>query len=274
MQNPHDVQKAIHYIQNKLQPQTLPSIGIVLGTGLGDLADSVADAKSLPYEEIPGFPHSTVCSHAGSLTLGTLAGQPVWLQQGRFHLYEGYSPRQVAMGVRVLAGLGVKTLLVTNAAGALNPQFAAGQLMLITDHINFTGQNPLTGENHDAWGDRFPDMSEAYPENLRDVARAAALEQGIDLARGVYVCVPGPCLETPAETRMFRIMGADAIGMSTVVEVIAAVHMGVDVLGISCLTNKNLPDCMAKTTVEDVIATAKGAGAELATLVSAIVEKL
>lgn len=178
------------------------------------------------------------------------------------------------MGVRTLAELGVKTLIVTNAAGALNPQFDAGGLMLITDHINFTGHSPLTGANDAAWGPRFPDMCEVYSQRLRDIALSAALDLGVRLERGVYICVPGPQMETPAETRAYKALGADAIGMSTVLEAIAARHIGMELLAISCLTNKNLPDCMQPASLEDVIATAGEASGRLSRLVSEIVARL
>lgn len=274
MQNAAKVQSAAEYIRQNCPQSPTPGIGLVLGTGLGPLADGLQELCRLPYESIPGFPHSTVESHAGALTLGSLAGIPVWTLQGRFHLYEGYSPAEVCMGVRTLALLGVRTLIMTNAAGALNPQFAAGGLMLVTDHMNFTGQNPLTGPNVEAWGPRFPDMSAVYSPRLRGLALEAALEAGIRLERGVYIGVTGPCLETPAETRAYRLLGADAIGMSTVLEAIAARHLGLDLLTISCLTNQNLPDCMAETTLEAVIAKAGEACGTLARLLATLLPRL
>ena len=274
MQNLKNVQQAAYCVREKRPHATPASIGIVMGTGLGGLAGALEQDFLLPYKEITGFPHSTVESHAGALGHGVIGDTPVWTLQGRFHLYEGYSPAEVCMGVRTLAALGVKTLILTNAAGALNPQFEAGSLMSITDHINFTGQNPLTGANQDSWGPRFPDMSAVYSPRIRAMARQSALELGMPLEHGVYLGLCGPCLETPAETRAFRIMGADAVGMSTVLEAIAARHMGLELLGISCLTNKNLPDCMQETSLEDVISMAGQTCGLLSRLLTRIVMKL
>jgi purine-nucleoside phosphorylase len=274
MQNPEKVQQAADYIHKSLTRPHTAEIGVVLGTGLGDWAESLTHVQSFEYADIPGFPPSTVEGHAGRLIAAQVGGRNVWLQQGRFHLYEGNSPADVCMGVRTMAALGVKTLIVTNAAGALNPQFDAGGLMCITDHINFTGANPLVGINHDAWGDRFPDMSRTYSQRLGDIAMDKALELGIRLEQGIYLGLVGPNLETPAETRAFRIWGADAVGMSTVLEVIAAHHMGVEVLGISCLTNKNLPDCMEETSLDDVIAMAQASTGKLSQLLGAVIGAL
>lgn len=274
MQNPQQVLSAADFIRAGLRRTHDARIGVVLGTGLGAWADSLAEVQSFDYADIPGFVPSTVESHAGKLTAALVGETPVWLQQGRFHLYEGRSPQEVTMGVRTMVQLGVDTLIITNAAGALNPQFDAGGLMAISDHINFTGHSPLTGPNHDAWGDRFPDMSRAYDQGLLDLAQARALELGIRLERGIYIGVTGPNLETPAETRAFRMLGADAVGMSTVLEVVAARHMGARVLGISCLTNKNLPDCMAETSLEEVIATAGSAAGKLSKLLGAVITSI
>ncbi len=274
MQNKRKVQEAVRFIAKKTEHLTKPETVLVLGTGLGPAAAAIEAMANIPYEVIPGFPHSTVESHAGTLVLGRLAGIPVWVLKGRFHLYEGYTPEEVCRGVRTLACLGATTLLLTNAAGALNPQFAAGDLMLVTDHINFTGRNPLFGPNHDDWGPRFPDMSRVYSTMLREIAQQTALERGIRLERGVYIGVCGPNLETPAETRAFRILGADAIGMSSVIEAIAARHMGLEIAAISCLTNVNLPDCMAPTSLEQVIAQAGKASDALALLLAGMVSKI
>ncbi|WCB45769.1 purine-nucleoside phosphorylase [Nitratidesulfovibrio vulgaris] len=271
MQNPEKVQIAAQAVRAALPQGFCPRVGIVLGTGLGALANAVTSPVAIPYESLPGFPRSTVASHAGSFLCGFLGGAPVVLQQGRCHLYEGYQPEDVCMGVRVMAALGAATLVITNAAGALNPQFDAGDLMCITDHINFTGRTPLAGPNHDAWGPRFPDMSAPYAPGLVQLAMREAGQLGIRLERGVYVGVHGPQMETPAETRMFRTLGADAVGMSTVLEVIAARHLGMKVLGISCLSNKNLPDCMEEAPLEEVIRVAGMAGERLTRLVAAIV---
>ena len=273
-QNPEAVAQAADNLRDALPPDFAPRTGIVLGTGLGAWAASLSAEAVVNYADIPGFPRSTVQSHAGSLTAARVGGAPVLLLSGRFHLYEGYSPAEVCMGVRTMAALGVERLVITNAAGALNPHFEAGSLMCISDHINFTGASPLMGPNHDAWGDRFPDMSRAYAKELQQLAQDAALVAGVRLERGVYIGVNGPNLETPAETRAFKRLGADAVGMSTVLEVIAARHLGLEVLGISCLTNKNLPDCMEECSIEQVIAQAEQASGALATLLNAVVPKL
>ena len=284
MQNPENVQNAASVIVSTLSQmpgqtgQTghapRPRVGVVCGTGLGGLADALSAPVALPYGRIPGFPQSTVASHEGRFLFGRIGQVEVVLQQGRCHLYEGYAPEDVCMGVRVMAALGVETLVITNAAGALNPRWDAGDLMLITDHVNFTGRSPLTGRNHDAWGPRFPDMSAPYDAELGRTAMEEAACLGVRLERGVYVGVPGPQMETPAETRMYRQLGADAVGMSTVLEVIAARHMGLRVLGISCLTNKNLPDCMKEAPLEEVIRVANEAGDKLTRLVAAVVERV
>ena len=266
-----DVKRAAEAVQSRLGDIPAGCVGLVSGTGLGGIIAALADRQEMPTADIPGFPRSTAPSHAGTLALGNIAGRPTLLLSGRLHLYEGHSPRDVAFGVRLLAGLGVRVLALTNAAGALDPHFAAGGLMRVTDHINLTGRNPLVGPNDDGAGPRFPDMSQAYSRRLGEIVDAKALELGLRLERGVYAGVLGPCLETPAETRMLRLLGADAVGMSTVTEVIAARHLGLEVLVISCLTNVNLPDCMAETTLEDVLATAKNAETNLARLLSAVI---
>jgi purine-nucleoside phosphorylase len=213
-----------------------PVMGIILGSGLGAFADSLEGAVSVPYAEIPHFPASTVVGHGGALVIGRCQGVPVAVMKGRVHFYEGYSLEQVVFPARVLGRLGIETLLVTNAAGAVNTAFAPGDLMVIEDHINLLG-NPLLGPNEDALGERFIDMSEAYDRGLRDVAEAACRASGVRAQRGVYLALTGPSFETPAEIRMFRTLGADAVGMSTVPEVIALRHMGVRVVGLSCITN-------------------------------------
>ncbi|AIM24448.1 purine-nucleoside phosphorylase [Melissococcus plutonius] len=211
--------------------------GLILGSGLGELAEEITDAKKIPFEKIPYFPISTVTGHAGNLVCGILAGKKVIAMQGRFHYYEGHSMQTVTYPVRIMAALGVHALIVTNAAGGVNQSFIPGDLMLITDHINFTGNNPLIGPNDEKTGPHFPDMSHAYSENFQTIANQVAAEQGIKLQQGVYMGFSGPTYETPAEIRMSRAMGADAVGMSTVSEVIVAVHSGLEVLGISCITN-------------------------------------
>lgn len=229
------IQEAAAYIREKTS-QT-PEIGLIMGSGLGVLGDHLEESVVIPYHDIPHFPISTVEGHAGELLLGTLSGRTVVLMRGRFHMYEGYGPELTAFPVRVMKALGVASLLVTNAAGGINLAFASGNLMLISDHINLTGRNPLVGPNDDELGARFPDMSEAYSKRLRAAAQQIAGEQGFALQEGVYVGLTGPSYETPAEIRMLRTLGADAVGMSTVAEVIAARHSGLEVVGISCITN-------------------------------------
>ncbi|SMC18758.1 purine-nucleoside phosphorylase [Desulfacinum hydrothermale DSM 13146] len=251
-----------------------PSLAIVLGTGLGGVAEAMEMAGELPYHAIPHHPVSTVASHEGRYLWGRWAGRDILALQGRFHLYEGYSPLEISFPVRLLARLGVQTLVISNAAGGLNPLFEPGDLMLITDHINFTGRNPLVGPNFDEIGPRFPDMTEPYSRRLQALARREALAQGVLLREGVYVGVLGPSMETAAETRMLRALGADAVGMSTVMEVIAAVHAGLDVLGISVISNVNRPDCYEPVPLEKVIATASAAGPKLMRLLERILPGL
>ncbi len=214
-----------------------PRLAIVLGSGLGPLAERARDPVIIPYADIPHFPKSTAPGHAGRLVSGELAGRHVLFMQGRFHLYEGYAPERIAFPMRVLRSMGIQRVLVTNAAGGVNTSFSPGDFMLITDHINLTGQNPLIGPNDGSIGPRFPDMSQAYDPALRALALQAAARLSIPLQSGVYACFAGPSFETPAEIRMARVIGADAVGMSTVPEVVAAVHCGLRVLGISCITN-------------------------------------
>ncbi|MDP9171687.1 MAG: purine-nucleoside phosphorylase [Acidobacteriota bacterium] len=223
------------FIQSKITVN--PRIAIVLGSGLGAFADALDDATALPYSEIPGWPASTAVGHAGKLVVGTVGGVPVAVLAGRAHLYEGYTARQAVFGVRALGELSVRSLVLTNAAGGINPGYKPGQLVLMSDHINLQGQNPLTGANDESLGPRFPDMSEAYSKKYRELARAAGKAMNLDLAEGVYAAVAGPNYETPAEIRYLRAIGADLVGMSTVPEAIVANHMGMKVLGISCVTN-------------------------------------
>jgi purine-nucleoside phosphorylase len=214
-----------------------PKVAVVLGSGLGAFADTLENPSIIPYSDIPGWPQSTAVGHAGKLIVGTLDNVPVAVLAGRAHLYEGYTAEQAVFGIRTLHRLGVKSVLLTNAAGCVNPAFGPGQLVLISDHINLLGQNPLTGPNDDTVGPRFPDMSEAYSKSYRDAARAAGQTMGLELQEGVYAALPGPSYETPAEIRYLRAIGADLVGMSTVPETIAANHMGMKVLGLSCVTN-------------------------------------
>lgn len=214
-----------------------PEIGLILGSGLGILADLIQDGISIPYQEIPHFPVSTVEGHEGELLLGTIEGRAVVMMKGRFHMYEGYSPQLTAFPVRVMKQLGIQSLLVTNAAGGINTSYQPGDMMVISDHLNLTGQNPLVGPNDAGLGVRFPDMSEAYSRRLREIAKQTATQQGFSLQEGVYAGLLGPNYETPAEIVMLRTLGADAVGMSTVSEVIVARHAGIEVLGFSCITN-------------------------------------
>ncbi|CAM3566372.1 purine-nucleoside phosphorylase [Marinicrinis lubricantis] len=229
------VEEAGKYLRSQLGQ--VPEIGLILGSGLGVLSEQIEEAMTIPYHKIPHFPISTVQGHAGELVVGKLAGKHVFMMKGRFHLYEGYDVQTVTFPIRVMKFLGIRTLLVTNAAGGINTSFEPGDLMLIEDHINLTFRNPLIGPNDERMGSRFPDMSEAYSSRLRELALQAAQEQGISLKKGVYIGLLGPSYETPAEIRMMRGMGADAVGMSTVAEVIAARHAGLEVLGISCISN-------------------------------------
>jgi purine-nucleoside phosphorylase len=251
-----------------------PDVAVILGTGLGGLASGITVEAAVEYAEIPGFPLSTVESHAGRLLCGTLAGKTVVAMQGRFHRYEGYSLGQATFPVRVLRALGATTLVVSNACGGMHPLWAPGELMLIADHINMLGDSPLVGTNDDRLGPRFPDMSAPYDGQLRALARAVATEQRITLREGVYVAVPGPNLETRAEYRFLRGIGADVVGMSTVPEVIVAVHAGMRVLGVSIITDQCLPDALEPASVEKIIAVASRAEPNLTALVSGVLERL
>lgn len=247
-------------------------IGLVLGTGLGGIVDAIDADVAVPYGDIPHHPVCTAPGHQGQMILGRWAGRSVIALDGRFHLYEGFSPQTISFPIRVLRELGTKMLLVSNAAGGLNPSFQDGDLMVITDHINFTGHNPLVGANVDAWGARFPDMTEPYSRGLIDLAEITALKEQIKLRRGVYAAVLGPSLETAAETRFLRLVGADAVGMSTIMEVITAVHAGMDVLAFSAITNVNLPDCYKPAAIEDIIDRAAASGRVLGRLFEKILE--
>ncbi len=250
-----------------------PEIGIVLGTGLGALAAEIEVEASIPYEEITGFPRSTVESHAGRLILGAMEGVNVVAMEGRFHRYEGYSMQQVTLSIRVMRELGAEALIVSNACGGMNPLWCDGDLVLISDHINMMGDNPLVGPNLEQ-GVRFPDMSEPYDAGLRAIAREEAMRLGITLREGIYVAVAGPCLETAAEYRMLRGIGADTVGMSTVPEVIVARHAGLRVLGLSIISDMALPDALEPVDVSKIIATAQEAEPVLTRLVRAVVARL
>ena len=251
-----------------------PDAAIVLGSGLGRLAAEIEDAVAIEYASIPGFPLSTVESHAGRLLCGTLAGKTVVAMQGRFHRYEGYSLAQVTFPIRVLHALGAPALVVSNACGGLHPLWSAGDLMLIADHINLLGDSPLIGPNDDRLGPRFPDLSAAYDQSLRSLARSVARDRGITLREGVYVAVAGPNLETRAEYRFLRAIGADVVGMSTVPEVLVAVHAGMRVLGLSIITDMCLPDALEPATVEGILAVANAAEPKLSEVVRGVLERL
>jgi purine-nucleoside phosphorylase len=251
-----------------------PGVAIILGTGLGGLAKEIAVEAEVAYGDIPGFPLSTVESHAGKLLLGRLGGRPVVAMQGRFHRYEGYDLQQVTFPVRVLHALGARTLVVSNACGGMNPLWNPGDLVLLSDHINLLGDNPLVGPNDERLGSRFPDMSAPYDPELRALARGIALELGIPLREGVYVAVPGPNLETRAEYRMLRAIGADVVGMSTVPEVIVAGHQGMRTIGISIITDQCLPDALEPADIGRIIATAARAEPQLTRLITTLVERL
>lgn len=252
----------------------VPEILLVLGTGLSGLGRSLKSELVIPYREIPHFPVSTVESHAGELLIGELADRRVAAFRGRFHYYEGYSTRELTLPLRVMSLLGARILIVSNAAGGLNLEFRPGDLMLIRDHINLIPDNPLRGPNREEWGPRFPDLSRAYSSRLRELFREAARELGEEIREGVYVAVPGPSLETPAETRFLRLIGADAVGMSTVPEVIVAVHAGMEVLGISVIANVNDPDHFQPILLEEVIAQAQAAEARLTRLITRFISKI
>jgi purine-nucleoside phosphorylase len=251
-----------------------PRIGIILGTGLGKLTEDIDKVGEVPYQEIPDFPVSTVESHAGRFIFGHLSGKSVVAMQGRFHHYEGYSMEDIVLPVRVMKLLGVEILIVSNACGGLNPLYEAGDIVLICDHINLLGDNPLIGPNDESVGPRFPDMYNCYDRDLAETAEKVALERGISLRKGVYVALAGPNLETGAEYRMLRILGADVVGMSTVPEVIAARHMGIKVIGFSVITDMGLPDALEPMSLERIIATANRSEPILTRLIASVVERI
>jgi purine-nucleoside phosphorylase len=251
-----------------------PSVGIILGTGLGGLAEDINADVSLPYSEIPHFPHSTAPSHKGQLVCGTLGGKTVVAMEGRFHFYEGYSLQKITFPVRVMKALGCDTLIVSNACGGMNPQWDKGDIMLIDDQINLLGDNPLIGPNDDRLGERFPDMSAPYDPKLLALAQKIAVEEKIPVKKGVFVAVPGPCLETRAEYRFLRGIGADVVGMSTVPEVIVGVHAKMKILGLSVITDQCLPDALEPAKLEDIIAVANVAEKKLRVLVRRFIAEL
>ncbi|MBW1740608.1 MAG: purine-nucleoside phosphorylase [Deltaproteobacteria bacterium] len=266
------VLEATEFVRAKIAAP--PLIGLLIGTGLGDSAEGMENAISVDYKDIPHFPISTVPTHHGRLLFGHMAGKAVMAMQGRFHYYEGYSMQEITLPVRVMQLLGVKTLILSNAAGGINPLFNVGDIMVLTDHINLTGNNPLIGPNVDEWGPRFPDMSQVYDRRLIALAEEAALENRIRVQKGVYVGLSGPSLETGAEIRFLKTIGADAVGLSTIPEVIVAVHGGMAVLGFSVITNMNLPDHLKPARVEEIIAAAERTAPRLRAIIRRVIEKL
>lgn len=251
-----------------------PDVGLVLGSGLGDFADTLEDAVRIPFAQIPNFPQPTVPGHAGALVFGRKRGKTVVALQGRIHYYEGLPQREITLPIRVLAAIGVKTLVLTNACGGVNLSYRPGDLMLISDHINFSGQNPLIGPNMDAFGPRFPDMSDLYTASLRSAIREKAMAMGIELREGVYAMYSGPNYETPAEIRMFRTLGADVVGMSTVPEALVAGHCGMQVVGISCVTNMAAGILPVKLSHQEVMETAAIVHSTFHSLLQGILEIL
>lgn len=265
-------QEALAFIQSETNFR--PEYLMILGTGLGQLAEEMDIKKEISYDEIPHFPVSTVESHAGKLLFGLLGGKEIVAMQGRFHYYEGYTMQQIVFPVRVLKENGASTLIVSNACGGLNPNYRRGDIMLIRDHINMFGDNPLIGPNDPELGPRFPDMSEPYTERLLDIAENVALEESIKMQQGVYLALTGPMLETKAEYRFLRQIGADVVGMSTIPEVISAVHMGMEVLGISVITDECFPDALEAVSIEDVIEAATMAEPKMTRVIIRVLEKL
>ena len=261
-----------NYIQSR--SKTIPKIGIVLGTGLGGLIKEIEADEEIPYSEIPGFMSSTVEFHEGRLIIGTLAGQKVVAMQGRFHYYEGFSMQEITFPIRVMKSLGASILIISNAAGGMNPEFNKGDLVLIKDHINLLGNNPLIGVNEQELGPRFPDMSEPYSNRLAALAKEVALKNNINLNEGVYVAVSGPSLETRAEYRFLRMIGADMVGMSTVPENIVAVQMGMEVLGLTIISDICLPDRLEPVDINEIIRTCETAEPQLTLLVNEVIKRL
>lgn len=266
------INKAKEYISNVYNKKI--DLAIILGTGLGSLVNSLDNKLIIKYEDIPEFPVSTVAGHAGELIIGNIKEKCVIAMNGRFHYYEGYSMEMVTFGIRVIKALGIRDIIITNAAGGMNPDFEAGDLMIIEDHINFMGTNPLIGKNHEELGPRFPDMSEAYNRELIILAEKSAEELGYKIKKGVYAAVTGPNYETPAELRMLRLLGGDAVGMSTVPEVIAANHMSMRVLGISCITDMAIADNLEPLDHKKVLETANKAQIKFVSIVKMIIEKI
>ena len=266
------INDAVAYVRSKTK--TAPHIGVVLGSGLGSVVDSVKTETVIPYGEIPGAKAATVIGHSGQMVIGTIGNVPIVILSGRMHFYEGYEMNQVMLLSRVIGRLGIKKLVVTNAAGGINTSYKPGDLMIISDHINMMGANPLRGPNIDDLGLRFPDMTEAYPEDLRKIAREVGKKLGLKLQEGVYLALSGPTYETPAEIRAFRTLGADAVGMSTVPEVVAMAHMNIPVLGISCITNMAAGVLKQKLHHQEVMDTTQRVAKDFTALVVGILERL
>lgn len=266
------INDAVKYIRS--QTDVVPEVGVILGTGLGALAHQVEDSLEIPYEEIPHFSVSTLEAHAGNLVLGTIEGRKTVVMQGRFHYYEGYSMKEITFPIRVMKALGAQTLIVSNAAGSMNEHFEPGDIMIITDHINLIGDNPLIGINDDSLGPRYPDMYNAYSPDLIDLAYTIAMEEKIRVHKGVFVAVSGPNLETPAEYRFLRYAGADAVSMSTVPEVIVAVHSAMKVLGLCCITDKCSPDVLGPADIAEIIRAANETEPKLTKLVTEIIGRM
>ncbi len=266
------IKETKNFIQSKTD--LIPAIGIILGTGLGGLVAEIDITSELSYSDIPNFPVSTVESHAGKLIFGKIAGKKVIVMQGRFHYYEGYSMQEITFPIRIMKELGIKILLISNASGGMNPQFSKGDLMILDDHINLLGSNPLIGPNLDEYGPRFPDMSEPYSKRLIAITEKVAMDNKIKVQKGTFVAVPGPNLETKAEYRFLRFCGADSVGMSTIPEDIVAVHCGMEVLGVSVITDECFPDALKATNVDEIIEVANKAEPKLTLLMKKIIAEL
>ncbi len=267
-----NIQRAVDAVRKTTD--MVPDVALILGTGLGGLAQEIDGNAVIGYEDIPGFPLSTVETHAGRLLFGELGGEKIVAMQGRFHLYEGYSMQQITFPVRIMRALGARSLIVSNACGGMHPLWSAGDLVLISDHINLLGDNPLIGMNNDSLGPRFPDMSAPYDPELRSIAREVARDLKLTLREGVYVALTGPSLETAAEYRFLRTIGADVVGMSTVPEVIVAVHGGMKTLGVSIITDECVPDALDPADIDKIIATAQRAEPDLTRLVTGVLQRM
>jgi purine-nucleoside phosphorylase len=268
----NQIQDAVNYL--KTRTRTIPDVGIILGTGLGALAHEIKAEVIIDYKDIPHFPLSTVESHKGKLIFGTLSGKNVVAMQGRFHYYEGYTMKQITFPVRVMKALGIKLICVSNIAGGMNPDYHRGDLMILNDHINMLGDNPLIGKNYDDLGPRFPDMSEPYSKEVINLAADIAIEEKIKVHQGIYLAVSGPNLETRAEYRLFRDMGADVVGMSTIPEVIVAVHSGLKVFGMTVISDECFPDSLVPVSVDEIIKAAMEAEPKLTVIMKKVIERI